>query len=248
MKIKALIFDLDGVLCTTDQYKAFKIIGFSTIIHYLFNQWKLPKEELIYKALAHVPAKSTTTAFITDTLRMPPIMVDWQSNLQPLATIQKAMLDHIKKSQHCKAEKKLLEKIIELKTTPEQLIASRKIIPESISLLHQLKEKGYQLYIISNWDASSFPLLERQFPAIFSYQNTAMFDGIITSGQVQIVKPNVAIFELALKKFNLKPQEAIFIDDVIENIQAARNIGIQSIHCIDKNIKNVKKHLFKFIQ
>ena len=75
-----------------------------------------------------------------------------------------------------------------------------------------------------------------------------MFDGIITSGKVGIVKPHHTIFETALKEFNIQASQAIFIDDVIENVKSAQKVGIQAIHCIHYNIKQVRIHLINILK
>ncbi len=245
---KAIIFDLDGVLCTTHTLRAFQEIGWLVTIQYILEQWRLPSQELLYRAIAAVPAKSKVRSFVADKTVMPAIMVDWQCGLQPVDDLQKAMIDHIENSQHTKIQKQFLINVIKLTLTPEKLIASRCTISAGIKLLHDLKTAGYQLYIISNWDAQSFPLLKKQFPEIFIYNNKKIFDGIITSGKTGIVKPHHKIFELALKEFGIQPSDAVFIDDVIENIQSAQNVGIQSIHCIKQNMKHVRMHLIKILK
>ena len=64
------------------------------------------------------------------------------------------------------------------------------------------------------------------------------FDGMIISGDIKLVKPDKKIFELAIDKFNLTPNETIFIDDRIENINSAQNLNFKTVHLTDpKRIK-----------
>jgi len=56
------------------------------------------------------------------------------------------------------------------------------------------------------------------------------FDEIIVSGEEGIKKPDPRIYEIALTRIGVKPEAAVFVDDFIENIEAARQLGINAIH------------------
>ncbi len=56
------------------------------------------------------------------------------------------------------------------------------------------------------------------------------FDFVVGSGDVGIMKPDPAIYQLALEGLSVKPQEAIFIDDFAHNIEGARQVGMQGVH------------------
>jgi hypothetical protein len=64
------------------------------------------------------------------------------------------------------------------------------------------------------------------------------FDGLLISGEDKLIKPDPAIYQLAIKRFNLKPKECVFIDDKIENIDAAKKLNFRTIHLI--NPKNIR--------
>ena len=55
----------------------------------------------------------------------------------------------------------------------------------------------------------------------------------MVSGDEKLVKPDPAIYHLALARFGLEPHEAVFIDDNEANVLAARALGIRSIHFKD---------------
>lgn len=59
-----------------------------------------------------------------------------------------------------------------------------------------------------------------------------LFDGIMFSARVKMVKPDSEIFHKILDTYNLNPNETIFIDDIKENAEAARSIGITAIQFI----------------
>ena len=57
-----------------------------------------------------------------------------------------------------------------------------------------------------------------------------MFDVVVCSGDVGLVKPDPAIFQLTLDRLGVAPDEAIFIDDSPGHVAAARALGLQGIH------------------
>jgi putative hydrolase of the HAD superfamily len=60
-----------------------------------------------------------------------------------------------------------------------------------------------------------------------------MFDGIVISSRIQMVKPERQIYEHLLTLYQLEPAETVFIDDTPENLAAASSMGIQTIRFID---------------
>ena len=244
---KSIIFDLDGVLCSTNNLKAFQAIGITTTLEYIATQWKLPSQKELFDVLAGAPSVRHDDAY-NQGIRMPNIMVDWQCATQSLSNIQQAMIDQINGSDKNNIEKELLINTIMMMTTPELFISTRQTIPAGVELLQELKKNGYKLYVLSNWDPTSFPLFMQNFPEIFKYNEQAMFDGIMISGDVSLLKPDFAIFELCLDNFNLKASDVIFIDDTIENIQAAQQLGISSIHCDKNNIQATRNKLIDLLK
>ncbi len=242
---KVIIFDLDGVLCKTNDLQAFYEIGMNVIIQYMLQHGK-PSSKKLFDALKDAPAVTTASSY-NEGMRMPQIMVDWQCNAQELRDIQDQMINHILHSDMTIIEKNLMVNTVLMMTKPEKFIATRQIIPDGLELARTLKKLGYTLYILSNWDPSSFSLLRTQFPELFNFENQDLFDGIITSGKTGMIKPNSDIFETCLTKFKINRNQAIFIDDTMENVQAAQNLGISSIHCENKNIRNTTKQLIEIL-
>ena len=65
------------------------------------------------------------------------------------------------------------------------------------------------------------------------YKIWDMFEGIVISSRIQMVKPEIQIYEHLLHRHQLKPAETIFIDDMRENLAAASSMGIQTIRFSD---------------
>jgi epoxide hydrolase-like predicted phosphatase len=59
------------------------------------------------------------------------------------------------------------------------------------------------------------------------------FDIFVTSAEVGVMKPDPRIYYVALERLGVSPPQAIFVDDFIENVDAARQLGMQGIHFAD---------------
>lgn len=57
----------------------------------------------------------------------------------------------------------------------------------------------------------------------------SVFNEIIISAEVRIAKPDHAIYKMMLARLDVSPEEAVFIDDFVENIEAARALGMHAI-------------------
>ena len=247
-QLKAIIFDLDGVLFKTNELKAFQTIGVKTVAQHFVATGTFPSKKNLFKILENAPAMSTTPAF-NDGIKMPQIMVDWQCGLQSIQSIDRIMKAHIDQSNIVIAEKETFYNIIDLMLDIDKLIATRTIIQEGKQLLYDLKQQGYRLYVLSNWDPSSFDHFVESFPEIFQWNGGNMFDGIMTSGEVETLKPHKSIFTKLLKKFEINPQEALFIDDTIENVKAAQDLAdIKSVHCDPKNFQTTRNAVIDHIK
>ena len=95
--------------------------------------------------------------------------------------------------------------------------------PEVWKRIPALKEKGYRLYILSNYPKELF--LAHTEDADFMKH----LDGGVVSYQVHMNKPDKEIYECLLNKYRLKPQECIFFDDRAENTEAAEALGIAGV-------------------
>jgi 2-haloacid dehalogenase len=92
-----------------------------------------------------------------------------------------------------------------------------------VDILRALKDAGYPLYGLSNWPAEKFALVRPQYPFF------AWFDDLVISGEVRMLKPDKAIFNLLLQRAGRPAGECLFIDDHASNIRAARELGFQTI-------------------
>lgn len=111
----------------------------------------------------------------------------------------------------------------------------------AVGMIEDLKAKGLKVYLLSNYPKSLFTMHTEcgRFPFIDKV------DGKVVSGFVQLVKPDREIYEYLLKEYNLKAEECVFIDDREENVDAAKEIGINGIWFW--NYEQMMKELEKMI-
>ncbi|MCX7653365.1 MAG: HAD family phosphatase [Fervidobacterium sp.] len=103
-------------------------------------------------------------------------------------------------------------------------------ISENVELLMPLKRMGYQLYVLSNFSRGNFNYVYKKFEFF------KIFDGMIISGFVKQIKPEVEIYQTLIFNFNLNPFESLFIDDKEENIKTAKFFGFNVIHLPDHSL------------
>lgn len=98
----------------------------------------------------------------------------------------------------------------------------------SVEWVRKFRKKGYKTYILSNYSKRGYEATKQELPFV------ADMDGVLFSYEVKLVKPEPEIYQTLLKKFQLKPEECVFLDDNEKNIIAAREAGIHAIHFRNK--------------
>lgn len=95
-----------------------------------------------------------------------------------------------------------------------------KVIPGTAEIIRALKENGKEIYLLSNASLRLLSIYKEVIPAV------ECFSGIFYSAAHKCVKPQDIIYERFLKEYSLKPSDCFFIDDLEENISAAKAVGI----------------------
>ena len=98
-----------------------------------------------------------------------------------------------------------------------------------------LKERGLKVYVLSNF---SEKIWRECKDALEFYEYT---DGGIISYREHLIKPDPAIYRLLLERYGLEANECIFVDDLKENVDAAKTLGINGI--VFENYEQAKKEL-----
>lgn len=108
---------------------------------------------------------------------------------------------------------------------------------ETINLIENLRKK-YKVALLSNAPGE---FLNRILKRI---DTNKLFDCMVISSEENIAKPDKEIFKLLLLKMDIQATDAIFIDDNIVNVDAAKSIGIDAI--LFENIEQLKAMLLKY--
>ena len=96
-------------------------------------------------------------------------------------------------------------------------------VPGVHALVEALEARGVPLYALTNFSADFWPPFHARERAFFE-----RFRGIVVSGEVKLLKPDPAIYWLALDRFRLRPAETLFVDDRAINVEAARAVGMKA--------------------
>ena len=105
---------------------------------------------------------------------------------------------------------------------------SRGPIPDMLKLVRELDARAVPLFAITNFSHEFFPPFRDHHAEIFN-----RFRDVVVSGDEKLVKPDPAIYTLALARFGLASGEGIFIDDRLENVQGAAANGFVGHHFKD---------------
>lgn len=92
-----------------------------------------------------------------------------------------------------------------------------------VDILTSLKEGNYPLFGLSNWSFEKFTQVRKKYPFF------DLFDDMVISGLVKCIKPGPEIFGILLQRTSRAAGDCIFIDDHKPNIDAARDLGFQTI-------------------
>lgn len=101
-------------------------------------------------------------------------------------------------------------------------------IDYTLEKMQMLKRRGYQIYLLSNLNEEAYEYIKKRY-FIFDF-----VDGYVLSFQEQLAKPNQEIYELLCGRYELIPQECIFIDDLNENVVAAKTYQMKGIQFFDE--------------
>lgn len=97
------------------------------------------------------------------------------------------------------------------------------VIEDSVRVLYLLKDK-YPIYGLTNWSAETITIAYRRYD-FFNY-----LEGIVVSGEEELIKPDPKLYQVLLNRYRLKANETLFIDDNIHNIETAQEMGFHTIH------------------
>jgi 2-haloacid dehalogenase len=105
----------------------------------------------------------------------------------------------------------------------EEMLKSE--IGDTVLILNLLKELNkVKLYALTNWSSETFPIAQQRFGFL------KQFEGIVVSGEENTRKPYSKIYKITLERYRLAPETCLFIDDSIDNVNAAKSLNINALH------------------
>ena len=155
---------------------------------------------------------------------------DWQMLDKGTLSLEEAIS---RANDRCKIGVNKIRKLFE--ETPKSL----KLIQDTVDAIMELSGKGYSLYVLSNMHEHSFEYLSK------TYDIWRHFSGIVISSHIKSIKPEPEIFEYLIDTYNLIPRNTVFLDDLKCNIDAAKKIGLNTIHV--KNASKIKDEIYQMI-
>jgi epoxide hydrolase-like predicted phosphatase len=119
----------------------------------------------------------------------------------------------------------------------DEFFAGDVIDREIIDFLRSVKPKVKTGVISNAWSGLRNYIMREKFDDAFHH--------MVISAEVGVAKPDPKIYQIALEQLQVKAKEAVFVDDVLENIEACQQVGMQGIHFKDAGqaIQEIKKLL-----
>ena len=103
----------------------------------------------------------------------------------------------------------------------------RGAIPGSVEILAELRARKTRLFALTNFSVETWPLAVQRFDFL------GWFETAVVSGEVGLAKPDPRIYSAAIERCRLAPERTVFVDDRLENVEAARAFGMHGLQFID---------------
>ena len=138
----------------------------------------------------------------------------------------RAAIGEISAEEHwAQVTKRLRRPTSETETIREEFFAGDVIDREIVDFLRSLRPRYYVGLISNAWLDLRDHIIEQKFDDAF--------DHMVISAEVGVVKPDAKIYQIALEQAGVSPNEAVFVDDFIENIEGCEELGMHGIHFRD---------------
>lgn len=114
------------------------------------------------------------------------------------------------------------------------------VYPYAREWVRELKNRGMKVYILSNYASQMFERTKKQMDFL------PLVDGAIFSFQCHKIKPEQEIYQELIKKYQINPAKAVFIDDRSVNVEGAREAGLKALQFT--SYKDTKSALERMLQ
>jgi epoxide hydrolase-like predicted phosphatase len=110
----------------------------------------------------------------------------------------------------------------ELGTVRDEFFGGDIIDLEILATLRDLRSSHFVGLISNAWDDLREYIIAQKFDDAFEH--------MVISAEVGVAKPDAKIYQIALEQAGVSPEEAVFVDDFIENIRGCQKLGMHGIH------------------
>lgn len=244
---KVIIWDLGNTLIKVSKMSFIKNVGLKDLLGYVFCDGKSPKriKEQVFGILDNLSNEKCYREYrATDQdCFLPEIMCKWLEGKITGQEVYFQAVDFIEDNEDMfisDRHKRIIKKIIKGIFIPEVFSKSIKPIKSVIKLLNKCAKNNHELFILSNLDSDTLNCIKnsKKTNKIFKYFEA---NNIVISADVGLIKPDPSIYNYVINNYKLDPNDCIFIDDQIENVITAQNIGIKAI--LFKNSCQLKREL-----
>jgi putative hydrolase of the HAD superfamily len=111
-----------------------------------------------------------------------------------------------------------------------------------MAIFFELKEKGFPVYLLSNLAEYNKEAIEMKFRDFFTLSSGNYF-----SYELGLHKPDPKIFLSVCSKINTSPEQCFFIDDLPENVEGARAVGMQAVRFSRNHLHRVRSEIRKIL-
>lgn len=152
---------------------------------------------------------------------------------------RRAQLGELTEHQHWENVRQMLGLQIEaLSEFQREFWGGDRLDHELVDFIRSLR-RDYRTGLLSN----NFSSLRSNLST--HWQIADAFDVIVISSEVHLLKPDARIYQLTLDQLQVQPEQAIFVDDFIENINGAQAAGMQVVHF--QNPRQAKAELIRLL-
>lgn len=227
-----IVLDLTGVLFKENKNEFAKKLGYGTLAHYTFTHWRNPGHtclDMLNHISTHYSEQKPSTHIKIQKRIMPQCIVDLHKGTKQCPCVKDELLGYIEQMDKTnyfksKKEKKLMMDMMVLIFNPQETIHLIEPIKPMIDLIKKLKTSDHEIYLFANVPKELAIALQKQ------YNDTLkLFNGIVISSEINMIKPEETIFQHLFKEHNLTPQHCILIDDQEETCLIAQKLGMQTI-------------------
>lgn len=162
--------------------------------------------------------------------------ISWEQFLYKFISSKKAILIHrgqITIKDYFNYIKQYIKKEVSYDEFMKSYIKSKQSpYEDTIEIISRLKKLGHKVYILSNLREIDFECYQKKF-------DTSMFDDTFLSYELNMLKPDKEIYMYALERIKSASNGVYFFDDIEENVNAAKALGINSYQVTGETIKNL---------